>query len=106
MEAERLDPLTAHYHDAGFAPKSEERIAKSAGAEAKLKRRWIAEAARTPESHPRPEHAPPLEFIAAALSKLEIHIASANWFQAHKALEHIAEDWEAQKKIKASGSRL
>src|SRR5262245_18456179 len=106
MEAERLDPLTAHYRDAGFTPKSEKRIAKSAGAEAKLKRRWIAEAERNPESHPRPENAPPLEFIAAALSRLEIHISSANWFQSHKALEHIADVWEAQRKMKSSGSRL
>ena len=88
----RVHPFNAHLHEAGFAPGADQRIARSAGAEARARAGAIARAQRDPVSEARTEL--PDEFIGPAVARVEILMRHGNWEMAETAVRRIAAEWQ------------
>lgn len=87
---------------AGFAPKSDERIAKSEKRERRIHSERLRKAMQKPVSGPYlrvtngRDFTPilPEDFVAESIAKLQIHVGRGHWAQAKECIDGIAEQWE------------
>lgn len=87
----KLNPLTAHVHDAGFAPKSDERIASVIGGMERGLRGRVNRATRGPREKSS-DQLPP-EFMDPAVGRVEWLLRQGNWQAAKAAIDAIEREW-------------
>lgn len=88
MTANGTHPWNAHAAIAGFAPKSDERMAKSARAGQQVAARLIRESERNPSQKAIELDDPlPDDLLSAALDKLWFHLRVGHWEQAKAVID-------------------
>lgn len=89
------NPFTSDgIHDAGFAPGSDRRIAKSAGAEAAIRARNVRLGRRCPVTNRVANYELPESFVAQALPRLEALLKIGAWDQLKRTVDCIALEYD------------
>lgn len=91
-----LHPWNAYAADAGFAPKSDDRIAGASAHGERVRQRLIREGQRGPREKEM-EPSLPKEFIAKALAMLEVHLCRGHFEQAKATIDEIEAMWDVER---------